>query len=352
MIKYLRCHKYFLLLTIFILSVSLLLYGCGGRSVVEQEEEELTEEEKEEEHTVVTLKEDTEDNETSPLIVKIGDEAINEQVTIVVHSVNFYDQITSNMGSTYKPSKAGEVFVIVDMTINNVSGDILNISPTYVQLVDNVNDQCSRTTVIIIGRPYELNTLSSEEIPTGDERGGMVVFTAKPGTILSRVSYTKTEPIINIDLEELEVTIPEYVMPRIGEVARGGGIEMRVDSVSTLEELKEDYGEDSEYFKLIWTETAREGYQLLIVDLSIRNILIEPNLTVNPLYVLLIDTESNAYDKVMITLALEGQLKLTDLSPGEEVFGRLLFHVPIGADIDRVLYKIGTLGPAVQVSLE
>ncbi|GAF80905.1 unnamed protein product [marine sediment metagenome] len=66
---------------------------------------------------------------------------------------------------------------------------------------------------------------------------------------------------------------------------------------------------------------------------------------------LLIDTESNAYGKVMLTIALEGILGLTDLSPGEEVWGRLLFSVPAGVELDRVMYKIGTLGPPVQVSL-
>lgn len=67
---------------------------------------------------------------------------------------------------------------------------------------------------------------------------------------------------------------------------------------------------------------------------------------------LLIDIESKAYGKVVLTIALEGLLGLTDLSPGEETQGRLLFSVPAGATPDGVMYKIGALGPPVQVSLQ
>lgn len=101
---------------------------------------------------------------------------------------------------------------------------------------------------------------------------------------------------------------------------------------------------------LIWTETAKEGYELIVLDLSIKNVLIEPKLTINPLYMLLVDTESKAYGNVALTIALEGLLRLTDISPAEETRGRLLFSVPAGITLDRVMYKLGTLGPPFQVS--
>ena len=268
-----------------------------------------------------------------------------------MHSVKFYDQITSTLGGTYTPKQEGDALAIVDLTIRNVSGTVFKVSPTYVRLLDNQDNTCSRLMLIIAGQPYELKKLSSEELPAGEEMRGMVVFTVKEGTILDKVSYTTPKPAINISLENLEVSVPPYRMPRIGEVVSGGGIEMRVSSIGSVEKLEKEYGADSEYFNLIWTETAKEGYELVVLDLSIKNVLIEPSLTINPLYVLLIDTESNAYGKVMITIALEGLLHLTELSPGEETWGRLLFSVPAGTVLDRVMYKIGTLGPPVQVSL-
>jgi hypothetical protein len=138
-------------------------------------------------------------------------------------------------------------------------------------------------------------------------------------------------------------------MPRIGEVARGGGIEMRVSSVGSIEKLEKEFGDEE--FKLIRTETAKEGQELVVVDLSIKNVFIEPDITINPLYVLLIDTESKAYGEAVLTIALEEELGLTDLSPGEGTTGKLLFSVPAGVTLDRVMYKIGALGPPVQVKL-
>ncbi len=291
--------------------------------------------------------------ETAPSVevARIGEESSNEQAAVTVHSVEFYDQITGGMGGTYKPSEEGDVFAIVDLTIKNISGAILKISPVYVRLLDNQDNRCPRPMVIIAGQPYELKSLSSEELASGEEKRGMVVFTVKEGTILSTVSYTTPEPAIDIRLEGLEVYLPTYRMPQVGEIASGGGIEMMVSSIGSIEKLEKEYGEDAEYFNLILTETAKPGQELLVLDLSIKNVFIEPDITINPLYVLLIDTESNAYGKVPITIALEGLLGLTGLSPGEETWGRLLFSVPAGTVLDRVMYKIGALGPPVQVSL-
>ena len=176
---------------------------------------------------------------TPPLekIAKIGEEASNGQVVVTVHSVEFYDQITGDLGGTYKPSEEGDVFAIVDLTVRNVSGGVLKVSPAYVRLLDNQDIRCPSPIMIIAGRPYELKKLSSEELPSGEGRRGMEVFTAKEGTVLSTVSYTTPKPVIEVSLEDLEVSVPPYRMPRVGEVARGGGIEMKVSSVGSIEKL-------------------------------------------------------------------------------------------------------------------
>lgn len=89
----------------------------------------------------------------------------------------------------------------------------------------------------------------------------------------------------------------------------------------------------------------------MLINIRIKNVTIEPNITINPLYVLLVDQESQAYGRAVLVVALEGQLHLSELSPGEETSGMMLFSVPAGTVLDRVMYKIGTLGPPVQVSL-
>lgn len=144
------------------------------------------------------------------MATNMEEEASNGQVAVNVHSVKFYSQITGDLGGTYKPSTDGDVFAIVDLTIRNVSGAILKISPTYVRLLDNQDIHCPRPMLIIAGQPYELKRLSSEELPSGEERRGMVVFTVKEGTILSTVSYTTPKPAIEVSLEDLEVFVPPY----------------------------------------------------------------------------------------------------------------------------------------------
>jgi len=58
-----RVHKYFFILTICVLVISLLLPGCGGGAVVEEEEEVTTGEEEEEEEEEVTTGEEEEEEE-------------------------------------------------------------------------------------------------------------------------------------------------------------------------------------------------------------------------------------------------------------------------------------------------
>ncbi len=280
---------------------------------------------------------------------ELGEEETDGQAAVTIHSVNFYDQITDGERNTHNPFREGDVFAVVDLSIRNVCDFDLKIGARYVGLLDNQNNPCSRTVPMFRGWPYEIKELATEELASDEETRGIVIFTAKEDVIVDSVSYTTPKSTIDISAENLEVSVPPYRMPRIGEVARGGGIEMRVSSVGSIEKLEKEYGDEE--FKLIWTETAKEGYELVVVDLSIKNVFIEPDITINPLYVLLIDTESNAYGKVVLTIALEGELGLTDLSSGEKTTGRLLFSVPTGVTLDRVMYKIGALGPPVQVSL-
>lgn len=277
----------------------------------------------------------------------VEEEAPVGQVAITVHSVRFYDQITGGLGGTYRPKQEGDVFVIVDLAVRNESGSVLKVSPAYLRLIDAQDESCPRTMLIIAGNPYDLKTLKSEEVSPGGEGTGMVVFTAKAGTTLAKVVCTTPKPAVEVSLDGLVVSVPSYRMPRIGEVASGGGIEMVVTSMGGIEKLEKEYGEE---FKLVWTEKAKEGQELVLVDIRFKNVSIEPNIAINPLNVLLVDKESQAYGRAIV-IALEGQLHVSELSPGEETSGRMLFSMPAGTVLDRLMYKIGALGPPVQVSL-
>ncbi len=83
----------------------------------------------------------------------------------------------------------------------------------------------------------------------------------------------------------------------------------------------------------------------------LKNASIEPDATVNPLNVILMDTEPKAYGEALKTISLEGKRRLTNLFLGEETQGRMRFSVPAGLVLNQVIYKIGALGPPVQVNL-
>jgi len=468
---------------IVILLTMLLTFGCQTTSETQPTTEAPAESAATTEQSSTSTAPDVETASEPEEMAKMGEEASDGQATVTVHSVEFYDQITSGLGGTYRPGQEGYVFSIVDLTIRNVSGSTLDIGRTDIDLVDSEGDDCPWPMLIIAGWPNELTELESGPLSTGETRRGMVVFTAEEGARLGKVEcairrphikfglteldrgktdglaavtlnsvefceqitdaegnthkpfmegyiycvvdltirnasesvlsaksqrvflyddigvprghtvlrlngwpyqteefdskelapdeeirgiviylvedetkiesvdYISPESTIEISLEGLEVSPPPYTMPQIGEVSGGGGIEMRVSSVGSIEKLEKEYGEDSEYFNLVLTETAKEGGELVVLDLSIKNVSVKPSVTINPLNVLLIDSESNAYGKVVMTLALEGELHLAELSPGEETSGRMLFSVPAGTVLDRIMYKIGALGPPVQVSL-
>jgi len=289
---------------------------------------------------------------TPPIEFGLGElekEASNGQAAVTVHSVNFCDQITDGEGNIHKPLREGNVFAVVDLSIRNISGSTLKVGPPYVLLLDKEDRPCSRSMLRIRGWPYEVQELDKEELAPTEETRGIVIFDTKGEAFVSKVSYSTPESTIKVSLEGLEVSVPPYRMPGLGGTARGGGIAMKVNNVMAIEELKTEYGEEK--VKLILTQTAKEGYQLVVIDLAIKNVSIEPDIKINPLNVLLIDTKSKAYGKVMLTVALGDELSVAELSPGDEVWGKLLFNVPKGVELDRVMYKIGALGPPVQVSI-
>jgi len=285
-------------------------------------------------------------------LTELGREKTDGLAAVTLNSVEFYEQITDAEGNTHQPFMEGYIYCVVDLTIRNASESVLSAEPYRIFLYDDIGVPRGCTWLRLSGWPYQTEELDSKELAPDEEMRGIVIYQVEDETKIQSVDYISPESTIEISLEGLEVSVPPYTMPRIGETASGGGIEMRVSSVGSIEKLEKEFGEkDAEYFNLVLTETAREGEELVVVDLSIKNVSVRPSVTINPLNVLLIDSESNAYGKVVMTLALEGELHLAELSPGEETFGRMLFSVPAGTALNRVMYKIGALGPPVQVSL-
>jgi len=284
-------------------------------------------------------------------LTELDREKTDGLAAVTLNSVEFCEQITDAEGNTHKPSMEGYIYCVVDLTIRNASESVLSAKSQRVFLYDDIGVPRGHIMLRLNGWPYQTEEFDSKELAPDEEIRGIVIYLVEDETKIESVDYISPESTIEISLEGLEASVPPYRMPQIGEVSGGGGIEMRVSSVGSIEKLETEYGEDSEYFNLVWTETAREGEELVVVDLSIKNVSVRPSITINPLNVLLIDSESNAYGKVVMTLALEGELHLAELSPGEETFGRMLFSMPVGTTLDRVMYKIGALGPPVEVSL-
>ena len=121
-----------LYITVTILLTAMLIFGCQPTPETTQTTEAPTQSEAvETEQPSTSTTPDVETASEQEEMAKMGEEASSGQVALTVHSVEFYDQITGGLGGTYKPSEEGDVFAIVDLTVRNVSGAVLKVSPTY-----------------------------------------------------------------------------------------------------------------------------------------------------------------------------------------------------------------------------
>ncbi len=283
----------------------------------------------------------------------IGQESSNGKVAVTVNSVKFYSQISSYYGNIYKPRQEGEVFAVVEMTVKNASKSPVEVGARFINVYDNQNDLLpSYALGRLAGLPYDLKKFTDEQLAVGSELRGMVVYTIKNGASLSKVVYTTPSPQIEIGLNNMQVAVPAYTMPGIGQAASGGGIEMKVNSIGSMQNVEQQYsGSELQAIKA----GVKSGEKLAVVDLTLKNVLISPDIPdipVDSINVLILDSESRSYGEISLAAPPKDKLPATSLALNKEISGKVFFSIPSAVTLDRVMYKIGTFGPPLQVSLK
>jgi Domain of unknown function (DUF4352) len=275
---------------------------------------------------------------------KIGDRVSNSSVAVVVHRVMFYDQVTTVLGSTLTPKSKNDVFAIVDLTVTNLKGTALRVGSEDVRLASTGSQAEQPARVMTYEFPGDFVELSSKGLAVGKSVRGMVAFSATKGTTLDRVRFGISSPL-DVGLEGMKVALPPAKRPPgLGHKAKGGGLAIVVHSVSHPAQLTNGG----------WTTTARSGFKLCVVDITVQNRTVKPTYTCNELYVIVVDSKHELHWKggsLVLGMPLSQQLPLKKLKPGQAARGKVVFSLPVKRTAVSVRYKVGVLGPPLEVQV-
>lgn len=274
---------------------------------------------------------------------KIGEQVKNEQqIGITVNDVKFYDEYTLPvvLGSVQVPEGEGNLFIIANVAVENLGSEARDINSFKI-----FDTSGKEYTFLIMIKPIpETETLDiGQTLAPGQTAKGAVLFIAARGTVLDRITYM-SQPPVEISLDSLTANAPPpETVPKIGETASGGGVEMIVHSFDTPSVLTSGY----------FSTTPAPGSKIVVIDVTLKNVSIQPVHTVNSLDFYLLD-ENNKLTmggELALGMALEEKLKLTDLPPGSAVRGKIVYTMPAATPVKGVYYNIEVLGPPVQVDV-
>lgn len=274
---------------------------------------------------------------------KIGEQAKSEQqIGITVNDVKFYDEYTLPvvLGSVQKPEGENNLFVFANVTVENLGGEAREVNSF--RLFDASGKEYAPP-IIIKPLPETQKLDIGETLGAGQKAEGMVVYIIAKDTVLDRITYM-SQPPVEISLDSLTATTPPPApLPKIGETASGGGVEMIVHSIDTPSVLTSGY----------FSTTPAPGSKIVVIDVTLKNVSIQPVHTVNPLdfYLLGENNKLTMGGELALGMALEEKLKLTDLPPGSAVRGKIVYTMPAATPVKGVYYNIEVLGPPVQVDV-
>lgn len=273
----------------------------------------------------------------------IGEQAKSEQqIGITVNDVSFYEEYTLPvvLGSVQVPEGEGNLFIVINVTVENLGSEARDINSF--RLFDTSGNEYNPP--IIIKPIPETDRLDTGQLlGPGEKAEGVVMFIAAQGTVLDRVTYM-SQPPVEISLDGLTVNAPPPApVPKIGEVASGGGVEMIVHSIDTPSVLTSGY----------FSTTPAPGSKIVVIDVTLKNVSKQPVHTVNPLDFYLFDDNHKLKmgGELALGMALEEKLKLTDLPPGSAVRGKIVYTMPAATPVTGVYYNIEVLGPPVEVDV-
>lgn len=281
-------------------------------------------------------------SETSTL-PGIGERASNDALSVTVHAIKFYDEVTSESGVVIKPDSRKDVFIVADLTIRNDQDTITRVDPQSVRLVREGGDyQIAAPTSSTRSLPRDFTALRARPLGVGKQVRGMVVFVMARGTVLEKMVYV-TDPEIGISLAEMTVRAPEREKPpRIGQTAEAGGLALKVRSVTYPTKLTHGW----------WTTTAKKGSKMVVVDLTLKNLDRTPAYKIDPYDVVVIDSRGRYHvaSFSIMGMASSAMLHAKRLKPGMSVGGKIVTSIGKRTKVKTIRYEVGVMGPPLEVS--
>ncbi|MFA6002207.1 MAG: DUF4352 domain-containing protein [Thermoleophilia bacterium] len=272
---------------------------------------------------------------------KVGEQASNDKIGVTVNDIQFYDQYCDTwlLGGVKKPKDENSLFALVTLTVENLGNEPQKIK--RVKLIDANGQDADE--LIGLGLPEIKDLKADEVINPGAQITVTDVYVVPKGSVWDRVSFS-ADPPIDISLESREATMPPPPpLAKIGEPAESGGVEMTVNSVTTPEQLTHG----------IITQSAKPGSKLVLLDVTLKNVSIQPSHSSNEDNLMLIDANNKTSNNIVVYLGIpvEEVLPLKDLAPGESVRGKVLRTVPADAVLSKLQYVFPKMGPPPEVDI-
>ncbi len=272
-------------------------------------------------------------------VVKVGEMATNKSVSLTVHSVKFYDQIWNSLGQETVPKEKGDVFAVVDLTVKSVKEKDLKTWFGMWRLAIKGEKTLAQPTLMTMA-PAILNELESKTLNPGQSAKGTVTFSVAKGAELEQF-VINVKPEIKVGLAPMKAEVPAAKpLPAIGQPAEASGLQMTLNSVTFPASVSEG----------LWTNTPKAGQKLCYIDMTLKNLSIEPKFTSNSMDVSAVDANNQVFSALMLHLGVPNDMLVTDVAPGQEYRANALISVAADADIAKIRYTIGTLGPPLEAS--
>ncbi len=228
--------------------------------------------------------------------------------------------------------KPGKKLIAVEIIVGNVSGKPIGVNPLYVTLFDS--EGFAHQTELG-GRDNQIATI---HLYQGEKVRGWVAFEVPEETKAVSIKYrietfgnqfiqASLIPPITGHETIAQSESPPLVnsLPKLGEVAEGFGYLISATNVENPTKPSNLY------------EPRTGGYKLVGVEVIAGNVSGEI-LSVNPLYVILIDADGFVYRAELG--GRDGQIATGKLSAGEKIKGWVAFTIPENAVPSSIRYEL------------
>lgn len=260
-----------------------------------------------------------------PAALYLGDTATGGGYALTAFSV----ADPAKPGILYQ-SQEGKKLVAIDVIISNLSGDPFSANPMNAILLDGD------------GYTYQPelggtdNDLSAVNLNSGEQAKGTISFTIPKDAKPASLKYSITA--INIDY--LKVNLAE---PPAGHQTVTYTLTPNIPS-SKLGDVIEQFGysltantlEDPSKPGILYT--AKQGYKLVAVELTLGNVSGSNALSVNPLFAYLVDTNGFIYSPELG--GRDGAINSVDINVGEKAKGWVSFTIPKNAVPAYIKYEV------------